>query len=335
MTVPVTLLALAMTYIFVPRIITVREHRLDWLGPLLIFLGLLGIAYGLISGPGAGWSSPTILVSLIGGVLAIMLFVIVELRLAQPLVHLEILKKPLVAGANTATLFLYFGLNGLIFFTALNLQQVQGYSPSAAGLGLLPPIVIITVFAGPAGTLADKIGPRLPMVLGPFIVAAGMSLLTMGGTDASYFRHFFPGLTLFGIGMTIVIPALTKSALSVESRFSGSASGINNGVARIAGLLAIAILGAVALSLFTVSLGETIARSGLSPEQQLQILEQADKLGGIVVPDTFGEQARLSATQAIQSSFVYGFRWAMGICAGLAVVSGLVCAFTIRQPQSQ
>jgi MFS family permease len=222
-------------------------------------------------------------------------------------------------------------MNGIIFLTALNLQQVQDFSPFAAGLGLLPPILIITVFAGPSGALADKIGPRLLMGLGSFIVAAGMSLLTTGGPDASYFRHFLPGLTLFGIGMTLVIPALTKSALSVEPRFSGSASGINNGMARVAGLLAIAVLGAVALSTFTAALEGAVGASGLNPEQQLQILTQADKLGGIVIPDTFNEQARQAATQAIQSSFAHGFRWAMGICAGLAVASGLVCLATIRQ----
>ncbi len=330
MVVPVGLGALAVAWLFVPRIPGRLQGRLDWLGPALVFLGLLGIAWGLISGPERGWDSELILVSLVGGAAGIGLFILTELRLARPMVHLEIFRNPRVAGANMATLFLYFGLNGMIFFTALNLQQVQGYSPSLAGLGLLPPILIITLFAGAAGALTDRAGPRLPMVAGPFIVAAGMALLAAAGPEASYWRDFLPGLTLFGAGMAMVIPALTKSALSVWPEFSGSASGINNGIARIAGLLAIAVLGAVALAAFSASLADAVRQAGLEPAQQLQVLEQAEKLGGIVIPDGFGEQARAAASYAVRSSFVYAFRWVLGICAGLAVASGLVAAATVR-----
>ena len=334
MIVPISIVALIVTSIFVPKSRDSGAHKLDWLGTLFIFLGLLGTTYGLISGPVAGWDNPLVLIGLIGGSIAIILFIVAELRQSEPLVPLQIFRNPLVTGANTVTFFLYFALNGIIFFLVLNLQQVQGYSPTMAGLGLLPPIVLITFFAGPAGALADRIGPRLQMIVGPVIVALGMALLTIGGTDASYLKHFMPGLILFGIGMALVIAPLTKSALSVEPRFSGSASGVNNAVSRIAALMAVAVLGAIVISTFTTRLNDTISTSSLTQEEQGQILSQSDRLGGIIVPDTFDETAQTMARNAIRESFVYGFRWAMAISAALALAGALVSFITIHgQPR--
>ncbi len=330
--VPISIAALVITLLFVPNNPSPQMRKLDWQATVLIFLGLLGLAFGLISGPARGWGIPSVLVSLIGGVVAIGLFVAVENRQSQPLVSLRIFRNSLVAGANVVTLFLYFGLNGGLFFIVLNLQQIQGYSPTETGLGLLPPIVLITVFTAPSGALADRIGPRLQMIIGPLIVAIGMSLLATAGADAAYLRHFLPGLVLFGIGMAIVIPPLTKSALSVKPQFSGSASGINNGVSRVAGLLGIAVLGAVVISTFNARLVDALDLSSLTMEQKQVILEQSEKLGGITIPDTFDELARLEARRAVQTSFAYGYRWAMGVCAGLAFVSVFVSAATIRNP---
>lgn len=332
MTVPISITALSITFIFIPESRGQNTRKLDWLGTLFIFLGLLGLAYGLISGPVNGWNTPFVLAGLIGGPLVIILFIVAELRQREPLVPLQIFKNPLVSGANTVTLFLYFALNGVIFFLVLNLQQVQGYSPAKAGLGLLPPIILITAFAGPAGALADRIGPRWQMIAGPAIVAMGMALLAVGGADAGYVRDYLPGLILFGIGMALVIAPLTKCALSVEPRFSGSASGVNNAVSRVAALMAVAVLGAIVVSAFTTRITETVSASSLTQQEQSQILSQSDKLGGIVVPDTFDESARILAGSAIRESFIYGFRWAMGICAALALAGGAVSFITIHRP---
>ena len=148
---PLLIFAFVISRIFVPETRDKQAHKLDWSGTLFIILGLLGIAYGLITGPVAGWSSPLVLTGLIAGPAAILFFILVERRQAEPLVPLAIFKNRLVVGANICTFFLYFALNGVIFFLILNLQQVQGYSPVAAGLGLLPTIVLITFFSGPAG----------------------------------------------------------------------------------------------------------------------------------------------------------------------------------------
>jgi EmrB/QacA subfamily drug resistance transporter len=290
MAVPLSIFALIVASMVIPENKNPEARRLDWLGTLLIFLGLLGIAYGLISGPVAGWDKLIVLVGLIGGPVAIALFILIELHQSEPLVPLKIFRNPLVAGANSVTLLLYFALNGLIFFLVLNLQQIQGYSPMIAGLGLLPPIVLITLFAAPSGALTDKIGPRLQMVLGPVIVAMGILLLAIGGADASYIRHYLPGLVLFGIGMALVIAPLTKSALAVEPQFSGSASGVNNAVSRIAALMAVVVLGAIVISAFTTRLNDTISTSTLTQQEQRQILSQSDKLGGIEIPGTWNKR---------------------------------------------
>lgn len=332
MTVPLSILALVVTLIFIPESRNPGARKVDWLGTLFIFLGLLGIAYGLITGPVAGWDTPVVLMGLIGGPVAIIIFIVTELRQTEPLVPLHLFRNPLVAGANSVTFVLYFALNGVIFFLVLNLQQVQGYSPATAGLGLLPPIVLIAFLAGPAGALADRIGPRLQMVVGPLIVALGMALLTLGGPDASYLKHFLPGLVLFGLGMSLVIAPLTKCALAVEPQFSGAASGVNNAVSRVAALMAVAVLGAIVFSTFTTRLNDTISASELPQEQQIQILSQSDRLGGIIIPDTFDETTRTVAINAIRESFVYGFRWAMGICAVLALAGALLSAITIHSP---
>ncbi|MBI2868887.1 MAG: MFS transporter [Chloroflexi bacterium] len=331
MAAPITILALIFVYFFVLESRNKLSRRIDWVGALLILAGLLGIAYALISGPGAGWTSPRILAPLTGGVLSLVAFVLVEARQREPLVPLRIFRNRFVAGANACTLMLYFALNGVLFFMVLNMQQVQGYSANASGLGLLPPIALITFLSGPAGMLADRIGARLPMILGPALVALGTVWLALSGTGASYVRHYLPGLSLLGIGMALVIAPLTKSALAVEPELAGAASGVNNGIARVAALLAITILGVIIVSTFTLRLGEAVNTPELTLAQRTELLAQSDKLGGIVIPATFDEAARRAARQAINESFIYGFRRAMAVCALLAFLATAFSAAMIPQ----
>ncbi len=328
--IPIGLLALFITFRFVPETKNNDATRVDIVGSVLIFLSLLGIVYALISGTDIGWTNPRILLSLIGGIVLFVVFLIVQTKIKEPLVPLTIFKSPLVTGANIVTLFLYFALSGVIFFLVLNLQQVQHYSPIISGLGLLPTILLITFLSGPAGSLADKIGPRIPMIIGPFIVSIGMALLVLPGINANYFLGFLPGLILFGIGMSFVIAPLTKSALSVENKYSGTASGVNNAVARIAGLLAVALLGAIVVFLFGIKLREQLYGSNMNSAAQQQILSQENKLGGIEMPANFDIQTKALGRSAVDESFVYAFRWAMSINAVLAFLSAVVAFFTIH-----
>lgn len=328
--VPLGILALFITLRFVPETKNHEFRSIDYAGTVTIFLGLLGLTYALINQPTLGWQNPSVFAPFIGGIALLIAFIIIELKVKHPLVPLEIFHSNLVTGANLATLFLYFALSGVIFFLVLNLQQIQHFSPILAGIGLLPTILLITFLSGPAGSLADRIGPRIPMIVGPLIVGIGMSMFIIPTTHANYFFTFLPGLILFGLGMSLVIAPLTKSALSVDTKFSGSASGVNNAVSRIAGLMAVALLGAIVLSLFGTKLVQAMKTSSLTTSEKQQILTQKGDLGGIAIPSTFSLQSQKIAKAAIENSFVYSFRWAMGINAFLAFLSAGVSFIFIR-----
>ncbi|MBI2607529.1 MAG: MFS transporter [Candidatus Doudnabacteria bacterium] len=307
-----------------------QEGKIDWWGVILLVLGLTGLSYGLMQAPARGFSHPFILAGLIGGAVLLVAFILLELRIANAIMPLHIFKNRLVAGANLVTLFLYFALYGTIFFLPLIFQQAQGYTPLQAGLALLPSILIITFLSGPAGGLADKIGPRKQMIFGPLTVAIGFASLIWPNVGTNYWTGYFPGLALFGLGMAFVIAPLTKSALSVEERFSGAASGVNNAVSRIAALLAVAILGIVALGLFGDNLAEKLKQTSLHEAQRQEIKNQADKLGGIEIPETFNQVEASEAARVIDEAFVFSFRWIAGINALLAFLSALVSVWLIR-----
>lgn len=331
--IPIGILALFLTLRYVPETKNDEAQRIDWVGTGLIFLSLFMISYSLIEAPAVGWTNLMIGL-LVGGLVMFALFVWTEMKVKEPLMPTHIFTSPLVSGANIVTLFLYFALSGFIFFFVLNLQQVQHYSPIIAGMSVLPSILLITFLSGPAGSLSDKIGPRLPMIVGPLIVAAGMAYLALSGRNANYVVSYLPGLILFGLGMSLVIAPLTKSALSVDKRYSGAASGVNNAVSRIAALLAVALLGAIVLSLFSSNLTKSLASSQLSQVERQQILEQKNKLGGIEIPKTFHANTKQQAEQIIEASFIDGFRLAMYINASLALLSAIVAFFTIRNVQA-
>jgi EmrB/QacA subfamily drug resistance transporter len=328
--IPLGIIALVLAFRYVPESRNDESTQIDIVGSIFIFLSLLGLAWGLISIPDLGWGNPLIIISLLGGIIAFICFIIIQKKSRHPLVPFSIFKSSLVVGANLATLCLYFALSGVIFFLVLNFQQIQHYSPIIAGLAMLPTILLITFLSGKGGSVADKIGPRLPMILGPLAVSIGMALLIIPGTDANYFIQYLPGLILFGLGMAFVIAPLTKSALAVEEKYSGAASGVNNAIARIAGLLAVALLGLIVVSLFEGQLSQKIMLSSMNTSAKHSIMIQQDKLGGITIPKNFDSQTKYIAQSAIDDSFIYGFRWAMGINALLALISAIISFFTIH-----
>lgn len=333
--IPLGILAFFITLQFVPESKNIFSKKVDLLGAVLILLSLLGIAFGLINEPTLGFTNPKVLLSLGGGLLGFTLFILAERKAKEPLVPFDIFKSPLVKGANLATLFLYFALSGVIFFLVLNFQQLQHYSPLFSGVGLLPTILLITFLSGPAGTLADRIGPRVPMIVGPFIVFLGMASFVFPSTDANYFTSFMPGLILFGLGMAVVIAPLTKSALLVKEELSGSASGVNNAVSRIAGLLAVALLGAVLAMVFSTKLQDSLNKVDLSQKERQEILIQKDKILAIALPKDLGEEKRIQAKKAIDLSFLEGFRIVMGINAFLALLASIISFALIRTNKIQ
>lgn len=220
--------------------------RLDLAGAGLSVLGLTGLTYGLIEGPSAGWSTPAVTVMLAAAVVALAAFVVVERRSSVPMVPLAVFRVRQFTVTNIATLLLYAALGGALFLLPVELQIVNGYSPLEAGLSLLPLTAIMLVLSSPSGHLAARIGPRLQMSVGPLVVGAGLALLVRSTTGGSYASGVLPAVIVFGLGLAITVAPLTATAMgAVGSDRAGLASAVNNDVARLGGLVAVAMLPAL------------------------------------------------------------------------------------------
>ena len=222
------------------------EGGADIVGGALLALGLAGVVFALIEGPSRGWTTVTVGIGVLG-VASLVAYIVVELRTRHPMVPLDIFRSWQFSGANLATLAVYAGLSSLLFLLVVHLQEDLGYSALEAGAAFLPATVLMLVFSPRSGALAQRIGPRLPMTIGPLIVGAGTLLLTRVTPGSTYINAVLPGVTVVGVGLTITVAPLTTAVLAaVEDAHAGIASAINNAVARIAGLLAVAVIPAVA-----------------------------------------------------------------------------------------
>jgi EmrB/QacA subfamily drug resistance transporter len=295
---------------------------LDWLGALLATLGLGGVVYGLIEAGNVGFGSPMVMMALAVGIIALIVFVIIEARSHSPMVPLSLFRSRTFSGANLLTLFLYAALGGALFFVPFNLISVQGYPPSAAGAAMLPTILILFLLSRWSGGLINRYGAKLPLIVGPCIAALGFALFAVPGIGGSYWTTFFPASVVLGIGMAISVAPLTTAVMgAVDSHRAGTASGINNAVSRAAGLLAIAVMGIIVLAFFNASLDTHLATLHL-PGQVLQSINaQRFKLVGIQIP--VGGTTGTLVKQAINQSFVSGFRAATLTGAGLAILAAL------------
>jgi EmrB/QacA subfamily drug resistance transporter len=253
--VPLAALALWVTLRHVPESRDLQAgRRPDFAGALTVTLGLAGVVFALIQGPAHGFS-PGVIAAGVLGAAALVTFPLVERRVESPLVPLDIFKSRQFSGANGTTFVVYAGLGVALFLVVVEMQTVLGYSALEAGTATLP-ITVIMLFLSPrAGRLSQRIGPRLPMTIGPLIVAAGLFLLGRIGPDSTYLTGIFPGLVVFSLGLALTVAPLTAAVMgAVEERHVGVGSGVNNAVARVAGLLSVAVLPAVA-GLETASTG--------------------------------------------------------------------------------
>jgi predicted MFS family arabinose efflux permease len=217
-------------------------RRPDYTGAIAATTGLGGVVYALIEGPAHGWTPPVIVAGVLG-VLALVAFVPIELRQAHPLLPLGIFRSRQFTGANLTTLAVYGGLGTATFLLVVMLQTVMGYSAIEAGSSLLPITVLMLLLSARVGRLAQRIGPRLPMTVGPFVVAVSLALLSRVGPGDSYVPDVLPGVFVLGLGLAITVAPLTAAVLAaVEEHRVGVASGVNNAVARVAGLLSVAVL---------------------------------------------------------------------------------------------
>jgi len=219
----------------------------DVTGGALVTLGLIGLTYGLIEGPGTGWTSPAPLAALAGGVLLLGAFAAWERRAAMPMLPVSLFSSAQFNAANIVTFAVYGALGGALFLLPIQLIQVSGYTALQAGIALLPVTVIMLVLSARSGALAARIGPRLQMSIGPLVIAAGLALFTRIGHSGNYLTEVLPALLVFGLGLAINVAPLTSTVLAaVPAEHAGMASAVNNDVARAASLIAVAVLPAAA-----------------------------------------------------------------------------------------
>jgi EmrB/QacA subfamily drug resistance transporter len=326
MLIPLCVAVIAITLRYVPES---RDDeatgRLDWLGSFLVTAGLGSLTYGFIESNNLGLGAPLVLGTIAAGVVLLGLFVVAEARQKTPIVPLNLFQSRSFSGTNLLTLLLYTGLGAVSFFLPLNLIQVQGYSATEAGAAMLPMVILMFVLSGWAGNLVERVGAKLPLVIGPLLAAAGFFLFSLPGIGGSYWTTFFPAVLALGLGMSITVAPLTTTVMNaVPSHFSGTASGINNAVARVANLLAIAVLGVVVVGAFGQSLSQQLAPLELPDIARTTILAAQGQLAELPVPTTLPNNTQEAVQTAIHESFIQSFRLMAWISTGLALASAAV-----------
>lgn len=319
---PLALAVIVIALRAVPESRDPQAGALDPAGAALATLGLGGVTFGLIESSRLGWTALPVLVALVGGVAALTGFLAVEARVRSPMMPLTLFRSRAFAGANLLTLWLYAALGGALFFLPFDLIQVRGYTATEAGAALLPFVISMFLLSRWSGGLVDRYGARRPLIVGPSIAAAGFALFALPGLGGSYWTALFPAVMVLGLGMSISVAPLTTTVMgAVDERQVGIASGINNAVARGAGLLAVAGLGLVMLGLFSRSLDARLELLGLPPEAHQALADGRNQLAALKIPATLSEDHQEAIRAAIDQSFLTGFRGVMISAALLALLA--------------
>jgi len=309
---------------------TEAKKGLDGRGAALAFFGLGLLVYGLIAASERGWSSSIVLGAIVLGLVLLVAFVAAERRSPTPMMPLNVFRSQTFSGVNILTLLLYGALGGMMFFLPFLLIQVHGYTATEAGGAFLPFTIILGVLSKWGGGLVDRFGARLPLIIGPTIVAVGMALIAAPGTGGSYWTTFFPPMAVLGLGMAVTVAPLTTTVLnSVAQHQTGVASGINNAVAQVASLLLIAILGTVGISTLNRALDRNLA--GTSAEVR-QIGDMARR--GFVMPTMpprTPQPVQETARGVVAESFLDTIRHVMMLTAALSLASAAAAALTIKK----
>jgi predicted MFS family arabinose efflux permease len=260
--------------------------------------------------------------ALAGGAVSLAAFVFVELESRNPMVPPGLFRSRDFTGANVLTLLLYAALSAVFFFVPMNLIQVQGYSAAAAGAATVPVIVLMFALSRWSGGLYDRLGPRVPLVVGPLLAAAGFALFLRPGVGGGYWTTFFPAMVVLGLGLATTVAPLTTTVMeSVDDAHAGTASGVNNAVARIAGLLAVAVLSIVMLRTFGGRLDRILPAAPLSAQTKSAMSSQRTRLAAVSLSASADPAERSRARAVVSEAFVGGFRRVMLIAAALAVLS--------------
>jgi EmrB/QacA subfamily drug resistance transporter len=329
---PLAAAVIAISLWRIPESRSATAGRIDWAGALLATIGLGSLVVAFIESVHAGWRNPLIFGGLITGVACLMAFVFVEGKVASPMLPLTLFKSRSFSGANLLTLFLYAAIGIFFFLFPLNLIQVQEYSTTAAGAAVLPLILLMFFLSRWSGGLVARYGPTVPLIAGPLIAALGFALFAVPSVADSYWKAFFPPVIVLGFGMAVTVAPLTTVVMnSVNQDRVGAASGVNNAVARVAGVLAIAVLGIVMVEVFGSRLNSSLAHLSLPPAIVRELQAEEIKLAGLQVPVGLDPGTRTAVKESVKEAFVSGFRIVMLICSGLSVASAAVAWLMIRK----
>jgi EmrB/QacA subfamily drug resistance transporter len=309
-----------------------RTSRIDWIGGVLAVAGLGGLVFGLLEWPPLGTQHPLVFGSLAVGAIALVLLVTVERRVANPMLPLALFERPTFTRANVLTLLLYAALGVALFLVPLNLIQVQHYTATQAGGALLPFPLIMFGLSRWSGGLVARTGARLPLTVGPAIAALGLALYARPGIGGSYWETFFPAVIVLGFGMAVTVAPLTTTVMgAVETGHAGVASGINNAVSRVAGLLAIAVFGVVLARTFDAQVGPRLQRVALNAPAVDAISRELPKMAGadIAALPAVPPSSRAEVRRAIDEAFVSAFRRVM-LCASALALAAAAVGLSLR-----
>jgi predicted MFS family arabinose efflux permease len=306
-----------------------RTARIDWSGAGLAVLGLGGVVFGLLEWPPRGAGDPLVLTALATGMSSLLLFVIVERGAANPMLSLSLFRSRTFMLANLLTSLLYAALAVVFFLVPLNLIQVQSYTATEAGAALLPFPLIMFALSRWSGGLVARVGSRLPLTVGPAVAALGIGLYARPDIGGSYWATFFPAVAVLGLGMAVTVAPLTTTVMSaVESEHAGVASGVNNAVSRVAGLLAVAVLGVILVRTFDARVRPSLDALGLPTAIRTAIEHELPKMAGADVDGAVAIDSSLRAPirGAIAGAFVSAFRVAMMGASAIALMAGIAGA---------
>jgi EmrB/QacA subfamily drug resistance transporter len=331
--IPIAAVVLVLVFRRVPESRSRNARGLDLPGAILVTAGLCGVVFGLLQSSQYGWREPIVLGPFTLGILALSLFPVAEARSRAPMAPIELFRSRAFTGANVLTLLMYAALGAFFFFFPLNLIQIQGYSATSAGAASLPFVFEMFLLSRWSGGLVASFGSRLPLTVGPVIAAIGFALFARPAIGGSYWTTFFPAISVLGLGMAITVAPLTTTVMgAVDQQYAGVASGINNAISRVAGLLAIAILGVVMVSVYTRALEQGLREARIPSEVEHQLAARAIRLADVEIPRDVDSSTRAAIKIVIGRSFVSGFRAVMLICGALALLSALCAWMLIVEP---
>jgi len=309
-------------------------HGADLPGILLSAVGLGAPVFALIEQPSRGWGDPLVWASMLLGVACLGLFVLREARARHPMLDLALFRIRNFWVANLTTFAAYGGLISALFFVTIFLQQVSGYSPVEAGLATTPISVVLFLLSPRFGKLASGTGPRLPMTAGPIVAGIGLLLLLRVDADAAYLSEVLPGVLVFSLGLAATVAPLTATVLdSVDERHVGTASGANNGIARVAGLLAIAVFGVVVSAQFGSSIDSNLGDAPLGPRAATAVAEAKEQPLAVPAAERLAPAEATRVRAAAADASTSAFHLGIAIAGILMIAGGIFAGFGIVNPE--